>query len=123
MAVRGRYDNGAGTLTFFESTTGTDLMKIDGPNAKVSMLNGAKFSNTLGKTLKGTGSNGAGPVTLTGAAVGDSVRKIIGNLTAGGPLLVFVPGTDFESTITVVNQIQQLSASDLHLTTIVVDLA
>jgi hypothetical protein len=75
------------------------------------------------KTLKGVGAAAAGAVTLTGTAVGDRVVSIIGNLTAGGPLLVFVPGTDFEATISVINQIQQLSASDLHLTTIVVTLA
>jgi hypothetical protein len=82
-----------------------------------------KISFTGIKTLKGVGAAVPGAVTLTGAAVGDRVVAIIGNLTAGGPLLVFVPGTDFEAAISVINQIQQLSASDLHLTTIVAILA
>src|SRR5271169_194590 len=41
------------------------------------------------QTLGGTGHNGAGACTLTGTAVGARVVAIIGNLTAGGPLLVF----------------------------------
>lgn len=54
-----------------------------------------------------TGRNGAGAITLTGAKVGDKVI-ICTNLTdeANG-------ATNFESTITVVDQIQQSSASDL----------
>lgn len=54
-----------------------------------------------------TGRNGAGSITVTGTAVGDRVI-LLTNLTdeAAG-------GAAFETTITVVNQIQQSSASDL----------
>lgn len=60
------------------------------------------------------GRNGAGPVTLTGAKVGDTVF-CIGILSAG-------PGQSrnasnlFENTISVADQIQQLSATDQSLT-------
>jgi hypothetical protein len=54
-----------------------------------------------------TGKSGTGACTLTGAAVGDVVLGVV-NLTDGGNA-----SSSFESTITVVNQIQQSSASDL----------
>lgn len=56
-----------------------------------------------------TGRNGAGACTLTGAAVGDRVVGVAG-ITAGSLGIV---DSSFESTITVINQIQQSSASDL----------
>lgn len=54
-----------------------------------------------------TGKNGSGACTLTGSAVGDVVLGIV-NITDGTTAT-----SSFESTITVVNQIQQSSASDL----------
>lgn len=69
----------------------------------------------------GVGNATPGGCAMTNLAVGDKVRRIIGNLTAGGPLQVFQPGTDFEAVISVANQIQQLSSTDLSLTTIVVE--
>jgi hypothetical protein len=51
----------------------------------------------------------AGPVTLTGAVVGMRVRQV---LTVTGGVLVDSSAL-FESTITVADQIQQSSASDL----------
>jgi hypothetical protein len=101
----GTLDASAGTLTL-------------GP-AQVSL---AKVDLTGMKTLKGTGAASAGAVTLTGAVIGMRVVSIFGNLTAGGPMLVFVPGTDFESVITVTDQVQQLTG-DYHLDTIVFVLA
>ena len=71
------------------------------------------------KALAGAGVAAPGPITLTGAAVGDRVVAAFGAPTAGGTLAALVVGTDVESTISVVNQIQQLSASDLHLNTYV----
>lgn len=56
-----------------------------------------------------TGVAAAGPATLTGAKVGDIVLGVV-NLTDGGGA-----ASDFESTITVADQIQQSSSSDLHL--------
>lgn len=53
------------------------------------------------------GRNGAGAVTLTGAAVGDKVVGVA-NSTDGAN-----GASSFEATITVANQIQQSSASDL----------
>lgn len=54
-----------------------------------------------------TGRNGAGAITLTGAAVGDVVIGVA-NVTDGAD-----DSSGFETAITVVNQIQQSSASDL----------
>src|SRR5689334_10431034 len=59
-------------------------------------------------TLAVVGSNGAGACTATGARVGDVVFAVFGAPTAGGAMVAFVPGTDFESVITVNDQIQQL---------------
>jgi hypothetical protein len=54
-----------------------------------------------------TGKNGAGACTCTGARVGDKVAGTV-NMTDGG-----TASSLFESTITVANQIQQSSATDL----------
>lgn len=64
-------------------------------------------------TLAAAGHNGAGAITLTGAIVGQKVLAVFGTLTAGGPLINKVPGTDFEANISVVNEVQQLVAADL----------
>lgn len=71
------------------------------------------------RMLTSVGHNGAGAATLTGAKVGDVVLGI-SNVTDHATLL---PTTDFEAAITVNDQIQQVSASDLSLKTIVVLLA
>lgn len=57
-----------------------------------------------------TGHNGAGAVTLTGAKIGDKVIGVA-NLTAPADLK-----SGFETTITVNDQIQQSSATDLSTT-------
>lgn len=59
------------------------------------------------KYLGFTGRNGAGAITVTGAAVGDTVVGVC-NTTDGGS-----GASAFETTVTVANQIQQSSASDL----------
>jgi aspartate 1-decarboxylase len=64
-----------------------------------------------------TGRNGAGAITLTGAAVGDVVIGVAGISTVGNA------AASFEGTITVVNQIQQSSASNLSAVTYTVLLA
>src|SRR5277367_883719 len=60
-----------------------------------------KMSFTGLTLLKGVVVAAPGAFTLTGSTVGQRVLAIIGNLSAGGPLLVFVPGTDFEAAISV----------------------
>jgi hypothetical protein len=69
--------------------------------------------------LSAAGVAAAGPVTLAGAVVGQPVKAIFGSLTAGGAPIVKIPGTDFESVISVAGQIQQLAAADLHLDTFI----
>ena len=66
------------------------------------------------------GRNGAGAVTLTGSLVGDKVSGIV-NL-ASGPGQSLDRTTSFEATITVANQIQQTSASDLSTEALQIDL-
>ncbi len=75
------------------------------------------------KTLAHAAHNNTGAVTLTGAVIGDRVIAIFGAPTAGGALVAYLPGTDFEAAITQTDQIQQLNVSDLSSKTIVVILA
>lgn len=85
-----------------EARTGTDTARaITAANLR-NVLQGAKL-------LSFDGRNGAGACTLTGAAVGDIVLRVTG-LTEGA---LGNAGASFESTITVVNQIQQSAAGDL----------
>lgn len=75
-----------------------------------SAVTGAKLSSSFLKLYAFAGHNGAGACTLTGAAVGDRVVGVI-DLAEGS----ISAAASFESAITVVNQIQQSSASDLSL--------
>jgi hypothetical protein len=70
----------------------------------------AKLSPTGVKSGSFTGRNGAGAITLTGAAVGDRVWAVSEIDTSSGTVN---DRALFEATITVINQIQQASASDL----------
>lgn len=69
---------------------------------------------TTQKIYSFTGRNGAGAITLTGAAVGDKVLGVAGISTVGNA------AASFETTITVVNQIQQSAAGDLSSNTYLV---
>lgn len=69
----------------------------------------------LSKVVSGVAA--AGPVTLTGARVGDKVLGVA-NITDGAD-----GASAFESTITVADQIQQSSASDLHTKAYLVQVA
>lgn len=71
------------------------------------------------KVLAAAGRNGAGAITLTGTVAGDRLIAVFGAPTAGGTLQVKVVGTDFESVVTVQDQIQQASASNLSTNTYV----
>src|SRR5512147_1332185 len=71
------------------------------------------------KCLAAAGKNGAGAVTLTGAAVGDRLVAVFGAPTAGGALEAKAPGTDFEAAVTVADQIQQVTAGNLSTMTYV----
>ncbi len=81
----------------------------------VDMGRDARGTDLIGLTAAGVAA--AGPITLAGAVVGQPVKMVFGTLTAGGPLIAKVPGTDFESVISVAGQVQQLTATDLHLDT------
>lgn len=58
-------------------------------------------------SLVTTGRNGAGAITATGAKVGDKVVQALNMTTPANAASLF------ESTITVLNQLQQVSASNL----------
>jgi hypothetical protein len=72
-----------------------------------------KMAFTGIKVLAIVGYNGIHACTATGAAVGDRLVAIFGTPTAGGALIPKVPGTDFEATVSVTSQLQQLVATDL----------
>jgi hypothetical protein len=78
-----------------------------------------KIDPTGIKCLTAAGKNGAGAVALAGAAIGDRLVAVIGAPTAGGALETKVPGTDFEAAVTVADQIQQVSATNLSTKTYV----
>ena len=85
-----------------EARTGTDTARaLTAANLR-NVLSGLKFITVDGRS-------GAGAVTATGAIVGDKVLYVTG-LTEGA---LGDAGASFEATITVVNQIQQSSASNL----------
>jgi hypothetical protein len=113
----GEIDVSAGTLT-----PGTNAI-ADGAVTTGKLAAGAATLPKIGiagiKCLAAAGKNGSGAVTLTGAAIGDRLVAVFGAPTAGGALAVKVPGTDFEAAVTVVDQIQQLSASNLSANTYV----
>lgn len=67
----------------------------------------AKLDDAALKLRGFSGRSGAGACTLTGAKVGDVVCGLV-NITDGGDTT-----SSFESTVTVADQIQQSSASDL----------
>lgn len=65
-------------------------------------------------TLVHAGKSSAGALTLTGTLVGDRLIAAWAVPTAAaGAMTVYVPVTDFERTITVADQIQQVNATDL----------
>jgi hypothetical protein len=113
----GTIDVSAGTLT-----PGTTAI-ADGAVTTAKLAAGAatlpKIDTSGIKCLAAAGKNGSGAVTLTGAAIGDRLVAVFGAPTAGGALAVKLPGTDFEAAVTVVDQIQQLSASNLSANTYV----
>jgi hypothetical protein len=77
----------------------------------------AALSGTSLKYLSFTGHNGAGACTVTGLSVGDTVVGVV-DLTAPGGA-----SSSFEATVTIANQLQQSSATNLsaHTLTVVAD--
>lgn len=69
------------------------------------------------KQYSGAGVGAAGPVAAVGTKVGDKVLAVIGFVTATGVLADIDARDDFEATVTVVDQIQQVDAGDLSANT------
>lgn len=89
----------------------------------------AKITFTGGKKGTFAGAAGAGAITLTGAVAGDRVVAVYkfgdvsDNLTVATGTVTTQPNALFEATITVNDQIQQASATDLSDNKYVVELA
>lgn len=97
--------DGAGLVelaTDAEAKTGTSTALAVTPANLAAVLGGAKL-------ISFTGSNGAGACTATGAAVGDKVIAVAG-LTTGS---LGDADASFEDVVTVADQIQQTSVSNL----------
>lgn len=84
------------------------------PDGRVVVIGGKGYNPTQPDSFTPThlGRNAAGAVTLTGAVLGAKVIAVQ-NLTTPGDVT-----SSFESTISVVNQIQQTSGSDLSAQTL-----
>lgn len=85
-----------------EAKTGSSSTRAITPANLAAVLAGLKLISLDGRS-------GAGACTATGAAVGDKVLYVAG-LTEGA---LGNASASFEATVTVVNQIQQSSASNL----------
>lgn len=87
----------------------------DNAVTEVRIAPGAVEPTKLGltgiKVFSFVGRNLTGAITLTGAAVGDRVLFILGTVVATASSIV--GGTDFEATITVIDEIQQSLNSNL----------
>ncbi len=98
-------------------TSGGDLASLSVTSGKLAA--GAVIAGKIGynavKPYQAVGVSAAGPITVTGVAVGDKVEVAFGWVTSAGTI-VGLDSTHFEATVTVANQIQQLSA-DLSLNT------
>ncbi len=101
-------------LTAGTTTTATEWLSATSDNELVTGFYPAPASS---KNYTFTGVAAAGPITLTGAVKGDVVQSVAGLSTPGNA------AASFETTISVVNQIQQSSASDLSLVTYIAQLS
>jgi len=104
----------AGTVA--EASIATAAVTVAKLGAGAATLPKVTFTGI--KVLAAAGRNGAGAITLTGAVIGDRVIVAFGAPTAGGALAAPAAGT-WESAITVTDQIQQASASNLTANTYV----
>jgi len=113
----GEIDISAGTLT--PGTTAIADAAVTTAKLSPGAATLPKIDPAGIKCLAAAGKNGAGAVALAGAAIGDRLVAVIGAPTAGGALETKVPGTDFEGAVTVTDQIQQISATNLSAKTYV----
>lgn len=117
MRIRDKAQIAVGDVAPTDGTTGAGQLNkgslyIDLTNARFYINRGTKASPAFEMTSRtltavAAGSNGAGPITAAGFAVGDRVVSAV-NLTDGTN-----DAANFESVITVAGQIQQSSATNL----------
>ena len=120
-------------VTGIEACSGQNALDTDdigdGSLATAKFAGGSVTPAKLGtftaiKCLAAAGRVGAGVIALVGTAVGDRLIACFGIPTAGGALLPVVNNASvFEATITVVNQVQQVSVANLSANTYVFLLA
>lgn len=77
----------------------------------------AKLPQAL-KTYAAAGRNAAGAITVTGTKIGDLVVGVLGYVTGTGAITA-LSNASFESVVTVADQVQQSSASNLTANTYV----
>ncbi len=80
-------------------------------------VSGTKVSQVL-KTYSAAGRNGTGAITVTGTKVGDLVVGALGYVTGTGAI-TSLSNSSFESVVTVADQIQQTTATNLTANTFV----
>ncbi len=111
-----KVDGDTGAVTVAGATTVSGNATFTGTVALTGTTTGASGNAVMTGNdfiVCQAGKDGAGALTLTGARVGDSVVGAF-NLTTPGDLK-----SSFETTITVINQIQQLSGNNLSAQQIV----
>jgi hypothetical protein len=88
---------GTGAIGTTELAAGAaTLPKVDFTGLKVIVAIGADADPT------------PADITVSGPVAGDRLVAVFGTLTAGGPLVTYTPGTDFEAEIAVTGKINQL---------------
>jgi hypothetical protein len=119
LAGSEKHGEGAGALVAADiADAAIETAKLDAGAATLPKVGFAGL-----KVLAAVGSNGAGSITLTGTVVGDRLVAVFGAPTAGGAMLPEIVGTDFESVVTVVDEIQQSTADNLSANTYIFLLA
>lgn len=101
-----------------QTPTGTSpYMFFSGDDTTFSTNLGTGGAFNLQISIQATGNNGAGPVSVPGAVIGQNVVDVY---NASGNTFI---AADFEATISVTDQIQQTSAEDLSAANLQVWLA
>lgn len=118
--------SGVDIVTLFSPDAGVTLYGVKSGQLRTTDIGAGVVTPAKWGTLSGiksyvvVGAAAAGPITTTGTVVGDRIIMAFYATTAGGGLTVITPGTEIEATVTVINQIQQISASNLSTKTLVI---
>ena len=102
---------------------GVDTAQLaNGAVTSAKLASGAVTAGKIGynviATYEAAGRATAGAITTTGTKVGDKVIAVLGRVTSTA-VWVGLANSDFESTVTVANQIQQSTGTNLSANTYV----